>query len=127
MVEQSEINKLILEAKAAAVSRIAETFTHPDDLYSKFAGIKRKIVAERALVENQLKSALDSQLEDASRGLELLGSSQVESQTVKSNMMNIQTLLNEAHHSIDNYAKIMLVNQEISAFMYRYPRRTRIS
>lgn len=110
MVGKEELAVLVAETRTSAVQRIADIFTHPDDLHSKFIGIRKKIVAERSLIEAQLKTALDSQLEDANRGLDILSRSQQESEIVKNNLLSIQTLLNDAHHSIDNYAKIMQVH-----------------
>lgn len=73
MVQQSELHTLNQEAKAAAVARIAEIFAHPDDLHSNFTSYRKKIISERSLIEAQLKTALESQLQDANRGLDILG------------------------------------------------------
>lgn len=97
------------ESKAAALSRIADILSHPDDLFMKFPSLKTKTVLERASIEAQLKSVLETQLEDAQRGLDALAYCKNETGFVKGNLVSIQDLLNEAHNSIDNYAKIMQV------------------
>ncbi|KAJ3331376.1 SNARE-binding exocyst subunit S6 [Blyttiomyces sp. JEL0837] len=64
------------ESREAGLARVIEMFSHPDDLVNKLGPTRKKISAERASVEAQLRTAVEAQLEDASRGIEMLRSSQ---------------------------------------------------
>ena len=99
----------VSEAREAALARISDILSHPEDLFVKFAALKAKTLLERASIEAQLKTALESQLDDAQRGLDTLLYCRNEVDFVKGNLSTIQDLLNDAHHSIDNYSKIMQV------------------
>ena len=114
----SDLSDLLIEAKSAAVQRIVDTFTHPDDLIAKFPAFRAKIKSEKATIDSQLKSALDSQLEDAQRGLGVLLDCKGQTKLVDSNLSKINSLLSNTVESVENYSKIMQVSFKIIYIQY---------
>jgi exocyst complex component 3 len=100
---------LRIEAANAAVQRVADLLTHPDDLL-KIESIRSRISAEQGAIAAQLRTVVEQQTDDAERGLLVLQRSQEETEDIRGLLTNIQELCADSQHSIDNYAKITQVN-----------------
>ncbi|KAI8801633.1 exocyst complex component Sec6-domain-containing protein [Cladochytrium replicatum] len=102
---------LIADAKEAAHLRIADLLRSPDDLTNKLPGIRRKFGKEGASIEAQLKTVVESQLEDAQRGLDVLGMSTSITEQLKGNLSTIDRLCADAQSSISNFSKIEKISK----------------
>ncbi|KAJ3048787.1 SNARE-binding exocyst subunit S6 [Rhizophlyctis rosea] len=102
---------LVAEATSAAVTRIADILRHPDDLTNKLPSIRKRFAIERASIEAQLKTSVESQLDDAQRGLDILGVAREETKKVKGNLEGIDTLCADAQNTIRNYARIKKISR----------------
>lgn len=104
----------VSEATEAAVVRIADILRHPDDLTNKLASVRKRFAVERASVDAQLKTAVESQLDDAQRGLDVLSVARHETGKVRTNLSSIDQLCAEAQNTIKNYARIKKVGGHLS-------------
>ncbi|KAJ3028606.1 SNARE-binding exocyst subunit S6, partial [Rhizophlyctis rosea] len=102
---------LASEATSAAITRIADILRHPDDLTNKLPSIRKRFAIERASIEAQLKTAVESQLDDAQRGLEVLGVASAETERVRGNLGGIDSLCADAQNTIRNYARIKKISR----------------
>ncbi|KAJ3089212.1 SNARE-binding exocyst subunit S6 [Quaeritorhiza haematococci] len=107
----------VAEATEAAVTRIADLLRHPDDLTNKYHLVKKKLATERASTDAQLKSAVESQLDDAQRGLDALALATSETMRVKSNLSSIDKLCADAQNTITNYEKIKKISRTHQNFV----------
>ncbi|KAJ3212200.1 SNARE-binding exocyst subunit S6, partial [Clydaea vesicula] len=105
------------EATEAAIDRISDYLKHPDDLTNKFAALKKKLVQERGNIDAQLKTAAESQFEEAQKGLNALQFSKNETLKVKQNLTNIDKFCSDAQASISNYDKIKRISTTHQNFL----------
>jgi exocyst complex component 3 len=99
------------EAREAGAFRIQEILRHPDDLVNKFNLVRKKVIAERALIDAQLRTAVESQLDDCELGIKSLENSQELTKQVKSNLSSIDSLWDGTSNTIANYARIKRVRK----------------
>ncbi|KAJ3129089.1 SNARE-binding exocyst subunit S6 [Nowakowskiella sp. JEL0407] len=100
---------IIADATEGAISRITDLLRTPDDLTNKLASVRRKFALERASIDAQLKTAVESQLADAQHGLDVLKESTSDMENVKRNMGVIDKLCADSQNTISNYAQIKKV------------------
>ncbi|KAJ3343128.1 SNARE-binding exocyst subunit S6 [Gonapodya sp. JEL0774] len=98
-------NRALADANELAVQRVSELFRHPDDLL-KLNVYRQKFGAEKASLEAQLKAAVQTQLDDAQRGMNLLAQSKEEYQVIRGNLQTIDSLCSTSQTMIQNYGKI---------------------
>ena len=82
---------------------------HPDDLNTKLARTRQKIYFEKASIDAQMKSLVQSQLDDSQRGLEILDVSKKETAIIKSNLEAIDSLCLDSQGMINNFQEIKKV------------------
>ncbi|KAJ3284204.1 SNARE-binding exocyst subunit S6 [Borealophlyctis nickersoniae] len=107
----------VAEATEAAVVRIADILRHPDDLTNKLPSVRKRFAMERASVDAQLKTAVESQLDDAQRGLETLLVAREETARVKTNLSSIDQLCADAQNTIKNYGRIKKISRTHQNFV----------
>ncbi|KAI8849265.1 exocyst complex component Sec6-domain-containing protein [Chytridium lagenaria] len=80
------------EAREAAVFRIQEILKHPDDLVNKLALVRKKLSSERASIDAQLRTAVETQLEEIQHGMDILQFSDQETSHIQKNLSLIDNL-----------------------------------
>ncbi|KAJ3413623.1 SNARE-binding exocyst subunit S6 [Chytridiales sp. JEL 0842] len=105
------------EARLAAIYRVQELLKHPDDIVNKLGPLRKKFSAERASIEAQLRTAVESQLQDAQRGLDVLAQSQEATRQTKSNLSLIDNLWSGSNNTIKNYARIKKISRTHQNFL----------
>ncbi|KAJ1562706.1 SNARE-binding exocyst subunit S6 [Nowakowskiella sp. JEL0078] len=111
MLEVNELAGIVTDATDGAISRVTDLLRSPDDLTNKLASIRRKFAVERASVDAQLKTAVESQLVDAQRGLDVLHGSLTDIRNVRRNMLDIDRLCADSQNTISNYSRIKKLSQ----------------
>ncbi|KAF9586207.1 SNARE-binding exocyst subunit S6 [Lunasporangiospora selenospora] len=113
MVDSKSVISLSPDAK---VSIIAAMLKHPDDL-SNLAGIRQKLVREKAIVDQQLKIGVQNQLEEAREALDILGTTKEQVLGIRSNMKNIDSLCKDARGLISDYPRLRKISQTHQNFV----------
>ena len=99
----------VADAHEAAVMRIADMLRHPDDLTNKLPLARKKIAMERASVEAQLKTVMESQLDGTQKGIDAIRTCRKETDTIRDNLTIMDGLCVEAQNTIKNYTYIKKV------------------
>ncbi|KND01143.1 SNARE-binding exocyst subunit SEC6 [Spizellomyces punctatus DAOM BR117] len=107
----------VADATETAVFRLADILRHPDDLTNKLVSVRKRFALERATIDAQLKTAVESQLDDAQRGLDTLSSSKDETERIKTNLSNIDQLCAAAQNTIRNYGRIKRISRTHQNFV----------
>ena len=97
------------DARNAAVAKLAEILKHPDDLNTKSGALTRKIAKEKATIDAQLNTGVQTQLDNVQGGLETLTLSRESSNKIKDNMQLIDRLCREAQSMIGDFPRIAKV------------------
>ncbi|KAJ3103186.1 SNARE-binding exocyst subunit S6 [Phlyctochytrium planicorne] len=105
------------EAREAAVFRIQEILKHPDDLVNKLSLVRKKLSAERALIDAQLRTAVETQLEEIQHGMDVLHFSGQETAQVQNNLSSIDGLWATSKNNISNYARIKKISRTHQNFV----------
>eukprot|EP00842_Homolaphlyctis_polyrhiza_P006027 jgi/Hompol1/6425/HPOL_002154-RA len=100
----------VADAHEAAVLRIADILRHPDDLTSKLGLLRKKVAMERASVEAQLKTVMESQLDGTQKGIDALRACRAETSKIREALQNMDKLCGDPQNSIKNYAHIKRVS-----------------
>ncbi|KAG1473431.1 hypothetical protein G6F56_000954 [Rhizopus delemar] len=110
------------DAREIAISKLSELFKHPDDLNSKLAPLIRKLTKEKATLDAQLNTGVQSQLDHVQEGLETLTISSRNINRVKENMRCIDKLCYDAQSMITDFPRINMATTEakIRAFQKLY-------
>lgn len=98
------------DAREAAVNKLAELLKHPDDLNSKLITLIRKLTKEKATIDAQLNTGVQSQLDHVQEGLETLTISSRNISRVKENMRCIDTLCYDAQSMIKDFPRINMAS-----------------
>ncbi|ORX77043.1 exocyst complex component Sec6 [Anaeromyces robustus] len=115
---EKEATKIMVDARQSALKRISEILKHPDDLNTKLSKTRQKIYFEKASIDAQMKSLVQSQLDDSQRGLEILDESRKETEIIKSNLEAIDTLCIDSQGMINNFKEIKMLSKARSNFIY---------
>ncbi|KAI9271298.1 exocyst complex component Sec6-domain-containing protein [Sporodiniella umbellata] len=99
------------EPREIAISKLSELFKHPDDLNSKLAPLTRKLIKEKATLDAQLNTGVQSQLDHVQEGLETLTISSRNINRVKENMRSIDKLCYDAQSMITDFPRINMISQ----------------
>ncbi|KAG2218228.1 hypothetical protein INT45_000770 [Circinella minor] len=99
------------DAKEVAVAKLAELLKHPDDLNTKVGPLARKIAKEKASIDAQLNTGVQTQLDNVQGGLETLASSRDNSEKIKDNMQLIDRLCYDAQSMIKDFPRIKKVSR----------------
>ncbi|CAO3693544.1 unnamed protein product [Rhizopus microsporus] len=99
------------DAREAAVNKLAELLKHPDDLNSKLITLIRKLTKEKAIIDAQLNTGVQSQLDHVQESLETLTISSRNINRVKENMRCIDTLCYDAQSMIKDFPRINMISQ----------------
>ncbi|KAI8073404.1 exocyst complex component Sec6-domain-containing protein [Gilbertella persicaria] len=99
------------DAKELAINKLAELLKHPDDLNTKLAPLTRKLAKEKASIDAQLNTGVQSQLDHVQEGLETLTISSRNINRVKDNMRNIDKLCYDAQSMIKDFPRINMISQ----------------
>jgi hypothetical protein len=99
----------VSDAHEAAVLRVTDLLRHPDDLTNKLPTLRRKIAMERASVEAQLKTVMESQLDSTQRGIDALEICKREAHTIKDALITMDGICGDSENSIKNYGFIQKV------------------
>ncbi|KAJ3014877.1 SNARE-binding exocyst subunit S6 [Thoreauomyces humboldtii] len=105
------------DATETAVFRIADILRHPDDLTNKLATVRKRFAAERASIDAQLKTAVESQLDDAQRGLDTLSQTKAETQKIRGNLAAVDEKCTAAQNTIRNYERIKKISRTHQNFV----------
>ncbi|KAI8816506.1 exocyst complex component Sec6-domain-containing protein [Fimicolochytrium jonesii] len=108
---------VVTDATETAVFRIADLLRHPDDLTNKLSSIRKRFNLERASIDAQLKTAVESQLDDAQRGLDNLAFTYAENEKVRGNLKSIDERCTAAQNTIRNYARIKKISRTHQNFV----------
>ena len=101
------------DAREAAVAKLAELLKHPDDLNTKVGPLARKLAKEKASIDAQLNTGVQTQLDNVQGGLETLSSSKENSDKIKDNMQLIDRLCYDAQSMIKDFPRIKKVCMSI--------------
>lgn len=99
------------DAREVAVAKLAELLKHPDDLNSKVGPLARKLAKEKASIDAQLNTGVQTQLDNVQEGLQTLASSRQNSDKIKANMQLIDRLCYEAQSKVKDFPRINKVNR----------------
>ncbi|KAI9492343.1 exocyst complex component Sec6-domain-containing protein [Zychaea mexicana] len=99
------------DAREAAVAKLAELLKHPDDLNTKVGPLARKLAKEKASIDAQLSTGVQTQLDNVQGGLETLSSSRENSDKIKGNMQLIDRLCYDAQSMIKEFPRIKKVSR----------------
>ncbi|KAF7724375.1 SNARE-binding exocyst subunit S6 [Apophysomyces ossiformis] len=94
------------DAREIAVARLAELLKHPDDLATKVGPLARKLAKEKASIDAQLNTGVQTQLDNVQEGLETLALSRKDNDIVKDNMRFIDKLCCDAQSMIHDFPRI---------------------
>lgn len=97
------------DAREVAVAKLADILKHPDDLNTKVGALTRKIAKEKATIDAQLNTGVQTQLDNVQGGLETLTLSRESSNKIKDNMQLIDRLCREAQSMIGDFPRIAKV------------------
>jgi len=98
------------DAREIAITKLSELLKHPDDLTSKVGPLTRKLAKEKASIDAQLNTGVQSQLDHVQEGLETLTISSRNINRVKDNMRNIDKLCYDAQSMIHDFPRINMVS-----------------
>ncbi|KAJ3321383.1 SNARE-binding exocyst subunit S6 [Boothiomyces sp. JEL0866] len=101
----------VADAHEAAVLRIVDMLRHPDDLTSKLPTLRKKIAMERASVEAQLKTVMETQLDSTQKGIDYLEKCREETNTIKSALQNMDEICGDSENHIRNYSFIQKISR----------------
>lgn len=104
------------DAREVAINKLSELLKHPDDLTSKVGPLTRKLAKEKASIDAQLNTGVQSQLDHVQEGLETLTISSRNINRVKENMRNIDKLCYDAQSMITDFPRINMVRHIFSIF-----------
>ncbi|KAI8138276.1 exocyst complex component Sec6-domain-containing protein [Fennellomyces sp. T-0311] len=99
------------DAREAAVAKLAELLKHPDDLNTKVGPLARKLAKEKASIDAQLNTGVQTQLDNVQEGLETLSSSRENSNKIKDNMQLIDRLCYDAQSMIKDFPRIKKISR----------------
>ncbi|KAI9249758.1 exocyst complex component Sec6-domain-containing protein [Phascolomyces articulosus] len=99
------------DAREAAVAKLAELLKHPDDLNTKVGPLARKLAKEKASIDAQLNTGVQTQLDNVQGGLETLASSRDNSEKIKDNMQLIDRLCYDAQSMIKDFPRIKKISR----------------
>jgi hypothetical protein len=99
----------VSDAHEAAILRIVDLLRHPDDLTNKLPMLRKKIAMERASVEAQLKTVMESQLDSTQRGIDALEVCKKHTDTTKNALATMDEICGDSENSIKNYGFIQKV------------------
>lgn len=105
------------DAKEVAVAKLAELLKHPDDLNTKVGPLARKLAKEKASIDAQLNTGVQTQLDNVQGGLETLASSRDNSEKIKENMQLIDRLCYDAQSMIKDFPRIKKVIYTHASFL----------
>lgn len=112
-----DLDLLHNDAEAAAFKKIAESLRQPEDLGSMFTSLQRRFDAEHMAIQAQLKASVESQLGDASRGLNALSLIQSQSTKIIDNLVNLNNLCSNSQNQISNYTRIKKISHTHQNFL----------
>lgn len=101
------------DAREVAINKLSELLKHPDDLTSKVGPLTRNLAKEKASIDAQLSTGVQSQLDHVQEGLETLTISSRNINRVKENMRNIDKLCYDAQSMITDFPRINMVNKVV--------------
>jgi exocyst complex component 3 len=109
--ELQDINGVdfVADAHEAAILRIVDLLRHPDDLTNKLPMLRKKIAMERASIEAQLKTVMESQLDATQRGIDSLEICKKHTETTESALVHMDQICGDSENSIKNYGFIQKV------------------
>ncbi|KAG1111083.1 hypothetical protein G6F42_015134 [Rhizopus arrhizus] len=99
------------DAREIAITKLSELLKHPDALTSKVGPLTRKLAKEKASIDAQLNTGVQSQLDHVQEGLETLTISSRNINRVKDNMRNIDKLCYDAQSMIHDFPRINMISQ----------------
>ncbi|KAI9317436.1 exocyst complex component Sec6-domain-containing protein [Dichotomocladium elegans] len=99
------------DAREVAVAKLAEILKHPDDLNTKVGALARKIAKEKAIIDAQLNTGVQTQLDNVQGGLETLAISRESTHKIKDNMQLIDRLCLEAQSLIGDFPRIAKISR----------------
>lgn len=86
---------------------------HPDDLTNKLPMLIKKIAMERASVEAQLKTVMESQLDATQKGIDALAESRKLTEKIKSALIDMDKICGDSENNIKNYPFIQKVSSQL--------------
>lgn len=98
------------DAHEAAILRIVDQLRHPDDLTNKLAMLRKKVAMERASVEAQLKTVMESQLDSTQKGIDALVKCKDETSSIKAALKTMDQICGDSENNIKNYSFIQKVS-----------------
>ncbi|KAL0088422.1 exocyst complex component Sec6-domain-containing protein [Phycomyces blakesleeanus] len=99
------------DAREVALAKLSELLKHPDDLNTKVGPLSRRLAKEKASIDAQLSTGVQTQLDNVQEGLETLALSSQNNDKVKSNMRRIDKLCRDAQSMIHDFPRINKVSQ----------------
>ncbi|KAI8070483.1 exocyst complex component Sec6-domain-containing protein [Gongronella butleri] len=99
------------DARELAIAKLAGILKHPDDLNTKVEPLVRKLTKEKAAMDAQLSSGVQSQLDHVQQGLETLAISTESNNRIKDNMRRIDKLCSDTRYMIKDFPRINKVSQ----------------
>ncbi|KAI9034366.1 exocyst complex component Sec6-domain-containing protein [Hyaloraphidium curvatum] len=108
-------SQTVADAHEAAAQQISERFKHGD--FDRLLAFKRKLVAEKASIDAQLKTAVQTQVDDAVRALALLSTTRDDMDAIGRNLETVDRLSNDAQTMVQNYPKIKKISRTHRNFL----------
>ncbi|KAK9718843.1 SNARE-binding exocyst subunit S6 [Basidiobolus ranarum] len=103
--------------KEAALLRLADLLKHPDDLTTKVTALRKKFAQEKATIDAQLKSDVQTQFDSVKVGLEKLLSGKNQMDLVKVDLKSIDQICLDSQNEIKNYSRIQKISQTHQNFI----------
>ncbi|KAI7868607.1 exocyst complex component Sec6-domain-containing protein [Spinellus fusiger] len=99
------------DAREIALAKLSELLKHPDDLNTKVGPLARRLAKEKASIDAQLNTGVQTQLDNVQECLETLSLSSENNNKVKANMWKIDKLCHDAQSMIKDFPRINKVSQ----------------
>lgn len=99
------------DAREIAIAKLAELLKHPDDLNTKVGPLAKKLAKEKASIDAQLNTGVQTQLDNVQEGLETLTISRQNSDKIKDNMQFIDRLCRDSQSMIRDFPRIHKVRR----------------
>ncbi|KAH6562713.1 hypothetical protein BASA50_007432 [Batrachochytrium salamandrivorans] len=107
----------VADAHESAVLRLVDMLRHPDDLTNKLPLARKKVAMERASVEAQLKTVMESQLDGTQKGIDALRGCRTETALMRDALARMDTLCGGPLNTIKNYTHIKRMSRTHQNFV----------
>ncbi|KAI8377568.1 exocyst complex component Sec6-domain-containing protein [Radiomyces spectabilis] len=99
------------DAREVAIAKISDLLKHPDDLSTKVGLLAKRLAKEKASIDAQLNTGVQTQLDNVQEGLDILKLSSQNTEKFRESMRNIDKLCRDAQSMIGDFPRINKISQ----------------